>query len=73
MQAPNNPHWPPGTKPSLAGAAHGLHMTEPEGTGCGRCVAVLSGGRSGGHLAAVLGAVGYIPSLCHRLVFIDAF
>jgi polycomb protein EED len=57
QQAPNNPHWPPGSGPSLAGAAHGLHMTEPEGEGIGRCVAVLSGGRSGGHLAAVLGAV----------------
>jgi polycomb protein EED len=57
QEKPNNPHWPPGTEASLAGAAHGLHMTEPEGIGVGRCVAVLSGGRSGGHLAAVLGAV----------------
>jgi len=57
-------HWPPGTGPSLAGAAHGLHMTEPEGTGFGRCVAVLAGGRSGGHMAAVLGAVGCIVYAC---------
>ena len=65
QQAPNNPPWPPGTVPSLAGAAHGLHMTEPEGEGIGRCVAVLSGGRSGGHLAAVLGAVGCISYAWH--------
>lgn len=32
-------------------------MTEREGTGIGRCVAVLAGGRAGGHLAAVLCAV----------------
>jgi hypothetical protein len=53
----NNPAWPPGTLPSLAGAAHGLHMTEQEGVGMGRCIAVLCGGRSGGHQDAVLGAV----------------
>lgn len=58
-QTPNNPHWPPTTTPSLAGAAHGLHMTETEGSGVGRCVAVLMGGRSGGHQAAVLSAVGF--------------
>ncbi|KXN83867.1 Coatomer subunit alpha [Leucoagaricus sp. SymC.cos] len=51
-----NPHWPPGTLPSRAGAAHGLHMNEPEGEGIGRCIVVLQGGRSGGHNAAVLGA-----------------
>ncbi|KAG6862368.1 hypothetical protein C0995_011808 [Termitomyces sp. Mi166 len=51
-----NPHWPPGTTKSLAGAAHGLHMTEPEGEGIGRCIIILMGGRSGGHQAAVLGA-----------------
>jgi len=56
IQKPNNPHWPPNTKPSLAGAAHGLHMCEPEGNGIGRCIFVLMGGRSGGHRAAVLGA-----------------
>ncbi|TFK77154.1 hypothetical protein BDN72DRAFT_783997 [Pluteus cervinus] len=53
---PKNPRWPPGTQGSLAGAAHGLHMTESEGTGFGRCIIVLMGGRSGGHQAAVLGA-----------------
>ena len=57
-----NPHWPPNTQKSFAGAAHGLHMTEPEGEGegIGRCIIVLMGGRSGGHQAAVLGAVSYI-------------
>lgn len=53
----SNPHWPPGTEGSCAGAAHGLHMTEAEGRGDGRCIMVLMGGRSGGHQAAVLGAV----------------
>ena len=57
QQEPNNQHWLPGTQPSRAGPAHGLHMTEAEGSGLGRCVAVLMGGRSGGHQAAVLGAV----------------
>ena len=33
-------------------------MTEKEGSGSGRCIIVLMGGRSGGHQAAVLGAVG---------------
>ncbi|KAA1471550.1 WD40 repeat-like protein [Dentipellis sp. KUC8613] len=57
IQKPNNPPWSSrDPAPSLAGAAHGLHTTEPEGTGIGRCVAVLVGGRSGGHQAAVLGA-----------------
>ncbi|KAG6898047.1 hypothetical protein C0992_006525 [Termitomyces sp. T32_za158] len=53
-----NPHWPPGTVKSFAGAAHGLHMTEVEGegNGLGRCIIVLMGGRSGGHQAAVLSA-----------------
>ena len=57
---PNNPHWPPSTSPSLGGAPHGLQSSEPEGVGTGRCVAVLCGGPSGGHNAAVLNAVGYI-------------
>ncbi|KAF9455084.1 hypothetical protein P691DRAFT_800093 [Macrolepiota fuliginosa MF-IS2] len=51
-----NPHWPPGTLPSRAGAPHGLHMNESEGSGIGRCIVVLMGGRSGGHEAAVLNA-----------------
>ncbi|KAI0361519.1 WD40 repeat-like protein [Trametes cingulata] len=54
VQAPNNPHWLPRREPSLAGPAHGLHMCEPEGEGIGQCVAVMVGGRSGGHKAAVL-------------------
>lgn len=57
MDQPNNPHWPPSQYPSSAGAAHGLHMNEREGSGIGRCIVVLMGGRSGGHQAAVLGAV----------------
>ena len=63
MEHPNNPHWPPDTRPSLAGAAHGLHMNEREGSGLGRCIIVLMGGRSGGHQAAVLGAVCCHPPL----------
>ncbi|TFK57016.1 hypothetical protein OE88DRAFT_1730442 [Heliocybe sulcata] len=55
-QYPHNPHWPPSKHPSMAGAAYGLQMSEPEGEGIGRCVAVLAGGRSGGHAAAVLSA-----------------
>ncbi|KAF8445884.1 WD40-repeat-containing domain protein [Boletus edulis BED1] len=54
--APNNPHWPPSMSPSLGGAPHGLQSSEPEGVGTGRCVAVLCGGPSGGHNAAVLNA-----------------
>ncbi|KAF6766168.1 hypothetical protein DFP72DRAFT_838730 [Ephemerocybe angulata] len=56
IEFPNNPRWPPSKEPSLAGAAHGLHMNEPEGGGLGRCIMVLMGSRSGGHSAAVLGA-----------------
>lgn len=66
-----NPPWPPVKGPSLAGAAHGLRMLyiskptgsrkhpalEREGGGRGRCVAVLLGGRSGGHNSAVLASV----------------
>lgn len=52
-----NPHWPPSSRESRAGAAHGLHLTEAEGSGIGRCIIILMGGRSGGHQAAVLGAV----------------
>ena len=37
--------------------AHGLHMCEHEGEGTGRCVAVMVGGRSGGHKGAVLCSV----------------
>ncbi|KAK0506374.1 WD40-repeat-containing domain protein [Armillaria luteobubalina] len=57
-QRPSNPPWPPNKLPSLAGPAHGLDMTQPEGPvdGVGRCVLVLMGGRSGGHQGEVLGA-----------------
>ena len=61
--SPNNPHWPPSTLPSLGGAPHGLQSSEPEGVGIGRCVAVLCGGPSGGHNAAVLNAVGDVRRL----------
>lgn len=56
-QQPNNPPWPPAKRLSHAGPGFGLHMNESEGTGYGRCLAVLAGGRSGGHQAAVLHAV----------------
>ncbi|KAI0082300.1 WD40 repeat-like protein [Panus rudis PR-1116 ss-1] len=55
-QKPRNPPWPPNKHHSLAGPAFGMHMTEPEGVGCGQCIAVLVGGRSGGHNAAVFAA-----------------
>ena len=55
--SPKNPHWPPSTTPSLGGAPHGLQSSESEGAGTGRCVAILCGGPSGGHNAAVLNAV----------------
>lgn len=59
VKVPNNPHWPPAPKgqQSFAGPAHGLHLNIKEGSGLGRCIIVLMGGRSGGHNAAVLGAV----------------
>ncbi len=47
----------PENYPSAAGLAFGLVSNEKEGAGMGRCVIVLTGGRSGGHKAAVLGAV----------------
>lgn len=58
-QTPNNPPWPPAQpyEPSLAGPAFGLHMSEPEGDGVGRCIAVLAGGFSGGHNGTVYKAV----------------
>ncbi|KAG0708806.1 WD40-repeat-containing domain protein [Suillus ampliporus] len=55
-QSPDNPCWPPSKTPSLCGAPHGLQASEPEGMGTGRCIAVLCGGPSGGHDAAVLSA-----------------
>lgn len=56
-QLPNNMYWPLSKHASLAGAGFGLHMNDSEGEGYGRCLAVLVGGRSGGHQAAVLHAV----------------
>ena len=58
----NNPVWPGGSGESanqqcLAGPAFGLRVNEGEGTGYGRCVAVLVGGSSGGHVAPVKNAV----------------
>ncbi|EIN13808.1 hypothetical protein PUNSTDRAFT_56732 [Punctularia strigosozonata HHB-11173 SS5] len=55
-QEPNNPPMPPSKVPNLAGAPVGLQMTGREGNGFGRCLAVLAGGRAGGHQAAVMGA-----------------
>ncbi|KAI0348559.1 WD40 repeat-like protein [Trametopsis cervina] len=52
----NNPRWPPSKGPSKAGPAFGLHISGSEGSGFGRCIAVLAGGRAGGHQAAVLHA-----------------
>ena len=60
-----NPSWPNGglSKRSpvecLAGPAFGLRANEGEGKGRGRCVAVLVGGSSGGHLAPVQSAVSF--------------
>ncbi|OJA16264.1 hypothetical protein AZE42_00148 [Rhizopogon vesiculosus] len=64
-QHSDNPHWPPCKAPSLGGAPHGLQASEPEGMGIGRCVAVLCGGPSGGHDAAVLSAAFH---LTHPLI-----
>jgi hypothetical protein len=54
--APTNPIWPGLPPPTLAGAPHGLQASENEGAGdgAGACVALLMGGSSGGHQAAVL-------------------
>ncbi|KAF8922615.1 WD40-repeat-containing domain protein [Mucidula mucida] len=59
-QKPKNPPWPPSRRPSMAGPAHGLDMTEGEGFpkkgGLGRCICVLVGGQAGGHNGDVLNA-----------------
>lgn len=60
-QKPNNTHWLPNKNPSMAGPAFGLMHSGPEGSGNGCSVAVFVGGRSGGHLAGVLGAVSTTP------------
>ncbi|KAI9512920.1 WD40-repeat-containing domain protein [Russula earlei] len=48
-----NPFLVPGTGPSMAGAPHGIRSAEEEEWTKGLCIAILVGGRSGGHLAAV--------------------
>lgn len=52
-----NPCWPESKKMSLAGPPFGLRSTDSEGLNFGRCVALLAGGPSGGHLAPVQCAV----------------
>lgn len=56
-----NLHWAPDPRPSGAGLPFGLRAAEPEGRGQGLCITVLVGGKSGGHRAAVLGAVSVFP------------
>ncbi|KAJ7783729.1 hypothetical protein DFH07DRAFT_788908 [Mycena maculata] len=51
-----NPVWPPWTGPSHASAAHGTDGSDAEGSGLGRCIQILVGGRSGGHNWDVSGA-----------------
>lgn len=53
----DNPCWPGKNKMSLGGAPFGLRANEPEGIDYGRCTAILVGGSSGGHAAAVLDAI----------------
>jgi hypothetical protein len=57
LQGGENPGTMPDNYSSAASLAFGLIANEKEGVGMGRCVIVLTGGRSGGHKAAVLGAV----------------
>lgn len=58
-----NVPWPHKPRLNLLGPPHGFHGMNPEGTGpSGRCMAVLMGGRSGGHEAAVLNAA-FHPTL----------
>ncbi|KAJ6575053.1 WD40-repeat-containing domain protein [Mycena capillaripes] len=51
-----NPAWPPWDGPSHGSAAHGTDGSDSTGSGFGRCVQILVGGRSGGHSWDVLGA-----------------
>jgi len=44
-------------------AAAGIHSSSPEGDGPGLCTIILAGGRSGGHQAAVMCAVGRFDDL----------
>ena len=54
----DNPSWPGSKVPVMAGPAFGIRASEGEGDGCGVCFAILCGGPSGGHRAAVLDLVG---------------
>ncbi|KAJ7706239.1 hypothetical protein B0H17DRAFT_1192745 [Mycena rosella] len=56
-QNSENAVWPPWDGPSHASAAHGTDGSDSQGSGIGRCVQILVGGRSGGHVWDVLGAV----------------
>ncbi|KAJ7092671.1 WD40-repeat-containing domain protein [Mycena epipterygia] len=51
-----HPVWPPWDGPFHASAAHGMDGSDAEGSGFGRCIQILVGGRSGGHTWDVLGA-----------------
>ncbi|KAJ7150334.1 hypothetical protein C8R46DRAFT_501583 [Mycena filopes] len=51
-----NPPWPPWEGVTEASAAHGTDGKDAEGSGVGRCMQLLVGGRSGGHAWDVLGA-----------------
>ncbi|KAJ7225567.1 WD40-repeat-containing domain protein [Mycena pura] len=55
-QPNENPAWSPRDRPSCASAAHGMDGPDSEGSGSGRCIQILVGGRSGGHAWDVLGA-----------------
>ncbi|KAI0307983.1 WD40-repeat-containing domain protein [Multifurca ochricompacta] len=50
---PTNPFWRTEAGPSKGGAPHGLRPSEREEWGKGQCIAILAGGRSGGHLATL--------------------
>ncbi|KAJ7750238.1 hypothetical protein B0H16DRAFT_857007 [Mycena metata] len=54
----DNPSWPPWKGASEASAAHGTDGSDAKGPdyGMGRCVQLLVGGRSGGHVWDVLSA-----------------
>lgn len=55
---------------ALAGPPFGLRSNISEGKGLGRCVAILAGGPSGGHLAPVKCAVGLKRYLIFHLLII---
>ncbi|KAJ7487545.1 hypothetical protein B0H11DRAFT_2013790 [Mycena galericulata] len=56
VEHPKNPVWPPWIGPSQASAAHATDGSDSVGSGLGRCIQILVGGRSGGHAWDVLGA-----------------